>query len=153
MKEYITPEKKIELEQELDNLKNIKRKEIAEALEYAKSLGDLSENAEYNQARDDQAACEERISELEEYLKNVEIKAIHTSSKVEMGAKVHIRLDGEKADRVYTIVGSEEIDIANNKISYESPLGKALIGHTDDDVVKWMNPKGEEKSCKIISIE
>lgn len=135
MKEYITPEKKKELEQELSDLINIKRKEISESLEYAKSLGDLSENAEYNQAREDQATCENRISELEEFLKNVEIKSLHKSNKVDMGAKVHIRISGQNKDKFYIIVGSEEIDIENNKISYNSPIGKALLGHVDGDKV------------------
>ena len=153
MKEYITPEKKEELEKELKDLINIKRKEISETLEYAKSLGDLSENAEYNQAREDQATCENRISELEEFLKNVEIKSIHKSNKVDMGAKVHIRISGQNSDKFYIIVGSEEIDIENNKISYNSPIGKALMGHVDGDIVTWKSPKGEEMKCQIVSIE
>ncbi|MDI9354682.1 MAG: transcription elongation factor GreA [Cyanobium sp. MAG06] len=135
MKEYITSEKKLELENELSNLINVRRKEISESLEYAKSLGDLSENAEYSQAREDQVNCESRIAELEEYLKNAEIKELHSSNKVEVGTKIHLRISGEKKDRVYYIVGGEEIDVDNGKISYESPLGKALLGHVDGDIV------------------
>ena len=87
--EYLTPEKKLELEEELNTLKTVRRKEIADALEYAKSLGDLSENAEYHQAREDQANCEDRINHLEQILKNAVITTgKHKAGVVEVGVVV-----------------------------------------------------------------
>ena len=94
--EYLTNEKKEELEKELNQLKTVRRKEIAEALEYSKSLGDLSENAEYHQAREDQANCEDRISYLEEILKNVVIMDKSTGGNIFVGTTVKLTKKGEK---------------------------------------------------------
>ena len=141
--EYLTMEKKAELEKELDNLKTVRRKEIAEALEYAKSLGDLSENAEYHQAREDQANCEERIAHVEQILKNAVIATDHKSGFVEVGVDVTVLKKGEKETRTFSIVGSEESDSLANKISNESPLGKALLGKVKGDTVTFTTPKGE----------
>jgi transcription elongation factor GreA len=141
--EYLTIEKKAELEQELDNLKTVRRKEIADALEYAKSLGDLSENAEYHQAREDQANCEERISHIEQILKNAVITTDRKSGFVEVGATVVVTKKGEKENRTFLIVGSEEADSMAGKISNESPLGKAILGKVKGDTVTFTTPKGE----------
>ncbi len=142
--EYLTPEKKLELENELNTLKTIRRKEIADALEYAKSLGDLSENAEYHQAREDQANCEDRINHLEMILKNAVITTgKHKAGVVEVGVVVTVNKKGEKSDREFTLVGSEEADSLTGKISNESPLGIALLGKMKGDVVKVTTPKGE----------
>lgn len=142
--EYLTPEKKIALEEELNHLKTVRRKEIADALEYAKSLGDLSENAEYHQAREDQANCEDRITHVEQILKNAVIMTEHKAGGyVEVGTKVTVTKKGEKETREFLIVGSEEADLANGKISNESPLGKALLGRVKGDTVTFTTPKGE----------
>lgn len=141
--EYLTPEKKQELEEELHTLKSVRRKEIADALEYAKSLGDLSENAEYHQAREDQVNCEERIIHVETILKNAIIMTKPKAGLVEVGATVTITKKGEKTDRVYQLVGSEETDSQGGKISNESPLGKALLGKEKGDTVTVSAPKGE----------
>ena len=141
--EYLTIEKKQELEDELNKLKSVRRKEIADALLYAKSLGDLSENAEYNQAREDQANCEERISHLETILKNAVIMDKHTGHTVTVGATVTVTKKGDKVDKVFSIVGSEEADASSYKISNESPVGRALLGKGKGDVVKVETPKGE----------
>ena len=141
--EYLTIAKKAELETELDNLKSVRRKEIADSLEYAKSLGDLSENAEYHQAREDQANCEERISHIEQILKNAVITSEHKSGFVEVGTKVTVLKKGDKETRVFLIVGSEESDSLEGKISNESPVGKALLGKVKGDTVTLMTPKGE----------
>ncbi len=141
--EYLTLEKKTELENELNNLKTVRRKEIADALEYAKSLGDLSENAEYHQAREDQANTEERIAHLEQILKNAVIMGKHHSGTVEVGTTVTVEKKGEKTERQFVLVGSEESDSLKGMISNESPLGKALLGKSKGDVVKFMTPKGE----------
>jgi transcription elongation factor GreA len=143
LKEYLTAEKKVELEKELENLKSVKRKEIADAIEWAKSLGDLSENAEYSQARDDQARNESRISEIENILQNAIItNGPNTNSGISVGSTVIVKKsDGEV--NTFTIVGSEEVDIEEGKVSNESPLGSALLGKDAGDKVTFMAPKGE----------
>ncbi len=141
--EYLTPEKKKELDEELNMLKTVRRKEIADALEYAKSLGDLSENAEYHQAREDQANCEDRINHLEQVLKNAVITDKHHAGQVEVGTTVTVIKKGEKEERQFTLVGSEEADSFGGKISNESPLGSALLGKTKGDSVTFSTPKGD----------
>ena len=142
--EYLTLEKKTELEAELNQLKTVRRKEIADALEYAKSLGDLSENAEYHQAREDQANCEDRIAHLEQILKNAVVTAEKShAGRVEVGTTVTVIKKGDKEEREFTLVGSEEADSFAGKISNESPLGRALLGKTKGDTVTVETPKGE----------
>lgn len=141
--EYLTLEKKTELEHELSTLKSVRRKEIADALEYAKSLGDLSENAEYHQAREDQANCEERIAHLEQILKNAVIMDKHHSGTVEVGTTITVVKKGDKLERQFMLVGSEEADSLAGKISNESPLGQALLGKSKGDIVTFSTPKGE----------
>ena len=132
----LTPEGLAELSNELQQLKEVKRVEIAEKLKEAISYGDLSENAEYQEARDDQAQVELRIAELEEILKpgNYELIEDEKKSKKKKGINVGntVKLtskdeDGKK-DVTYTIVGSQEANIFENKISNESPIGRSLIG-------------------------
>lgn len=141
--EYLTAEKKKELEQELNHLMTVRRKEIADALEYAKSLGDLSENAEYHQAREDQANCEDRINHLDQILKNAEVVDKHHAGSVEVGTTVKVIKKGEKDERQFTLVGSEEADSLGGKISNESPLGSALLGKKKGDDVTFETPKGK----------
>ena len=141
--EYLTREKKEELEMELKELITVRRREIAEALEYAKSLGDLSENAEYQQAREDQATTEERIAHLEQILKNAVVMDKHHSGSVEVGSTVTVLKKGKSDEKVFTIVGSEEANSIEGRISNESPLGKALMGKRAGDSVTAHTPKGE----------
>jgi transcription elongation factor GreA len=141
-KHYISKEKFEDLQKEHEELRTIKRKEVAERLEHARSLGDLSENAEYHEARDDQAELEKRIEQIAEILKNAEIIAPHKSDKVEVGSTVVLQKKG--GDKVtYQIVGSEESDLASGKISYESPLGRALMGKMKKDAFVFETPKGK----------
>lgn len=142
-KEYLSKERHVELIKELDHLKTVRRKEIAQDLEYARSLGDLSENAEFNKAREDQAVIEDRIAQLESVLANAEIIKAHHSSTVEVGTTVHLKKKGETKSMVYTIVGSEEVDTAERKISLKSPIGSAVIGKVKGDEVKVKTPSGE----------
>ena len=142
-KKYISKEKKAELEQELQDLRAVKRKEVLDALEYAKSLGDLSENAEYHQAREDQGKLEERIQKIEEILKESIVAKKPSGENIGMGSVVTVCKKGEKATRVYTIVGGEEVDTANGKISHNSPLGLALIGHKKGDETSFETPGGK----------
>lgn len=149
---YITPENKKELEAELENLRTGRRKEIKEQLEFAKSLGDLSENAEYHQAREDQGKNEDRIAELEHILQNAEVVSKKNHSKVDVGAKVTVKKEGEKNNREYLIVGAEEADIFEGKISYLSPLGLALVGKAEGDKIVVESPNGKI-NYSIISIK
>lgn len=139
---YITEEKKQALIEELDYLKNTKRKEILDTLNSAKALGDLSENAEYHQAREDQGKTEDRINQIEYMLKSSTVVKKHRSSKVEIGTTVIIKKQGEKNTITYNIVGAEEADMAHNKISNKSPLGQALFGKSKGDSVVINTPKG-----------
>ena len=139
---YISTEKKKELEAELQDLKGNKRKAIIEALEFAKSLGDLSENAEYHQAREDQGKTEDRINQIEYMLQAAVVVKKHKSNKVEIGTTVVVKKEGSKENITYSIVGAEEADMSNNKISNKSPLGEALFGKEKGNSVSITTPKG-----------
>ena len=132
----------------LENLKVVRRKEVAQNLKEAREQGDLSENAEYDAAKDEQRDIEAQIVELENILKNAEI--IQDNDKSKDKIKLHdVEYD---EDIEYTIVGSSEADSLNNKISNESPLGAALIGKKVGDTVKIEAPVGEIE-YKIISVD
>lgn len=150
--EYLTQEKFDQFTRELEDLKTNKRKEIAEALEYAKSLGDLSENAEYHEARDTQARVEDRINHLESLLKNASIVSTHDTSAVAVGSIITISREGILDRRHYTIVGSEEADASTGKISVKSPLGQAALGKKKGDTFSFQTPNGSVK-CAIVEIE
>lgn len=149
---YISAEKRQELEHELVELQTTKRKEILDALEFAKSLGDLSENAEYHQAREEQGKLEERISAIEEILRTSTILKKRHSSVVEVGSTVVVQKAGEKTKQTFHIVGSEEADFAAGKISNLSPLGMALHGKKPGEVAKFTSPKGTIE-YKVISLD
>ncbi|WP_152396054.1 transcription elongation factor GreA [Paenibacillus guangzhouensis] len=141
----LTPEGLAQLQAELDDLKYVKRKEIANRIKIALSYGDLKENSEYHAAKDDQAFMETRIQVLESKLKRSRV--VDTSSldhsQVNIGSTV-VLYDRDFAEKVeYKIVGAEEADVLENKISYESPLGKALLGAKVGDLVKVDAPMGE----------
>lgn len=151
-KEYLTKEKFEELQKELETLKFTKRKEIADELEFAKSLGDLSENAEYHEAREAQAALEDRISQLESILASAEIVAVHHSNSVEIGSKVVVKKAGDDTKRTFTIVGSEEIDTASGKVSFKSPIGQSLLGKKKGEEFIVKTPVGDV-TYNVVSIE
>lgn len=151
-KEYLTREKYDKMKAELEELKTKGRKEIAESLEYAKSLGDLSENAEYQEARASQAEIEERIQKLELVMKNAEIVTAHHGDTVGVGVTVVIKKDGAKDEITYQIVGSEEADTKAGKISNRSPIGEAMMGKKKGDVFEVKTPKGSI-SYKIVSVK
>lgn len=150
--EYLTKEKYEELSKELADLKTTKRKEVAENLEYAKSLGDLSENAEYHEAREMQANIEDRIAKLEAMLKSAVIMSEHHSEMVGIGSVVDLLKQKSGARVKYKIVGSEEANLADSKLSIHSPLGAAMIGRKEEDAFKVNTPSGVV-DYKIISIE
>ncbi|HOY56168.1 MAG TPA: transcription elongation factor GreA [bacterium] len=140
---YITLEGLEKLKQELLTLKNIKRKDVLERIQIAKEYGDLSENAEYADARDEQAFIEGRIAELEEFMKNaIIIKEQSKNISVNIGSVVKIKDKSNKTVKEYEIVGSQESDPLSGKISNESPLGKAFLGHKVGEVVSVSLPKG-----------
>jgi len=141
-KEFITKERKIELENELKHLESVERKEIIEALDFAKSLGDLSENAEYHQAREAQGKLEDRIREIKRILKDAEVVSHRKSDKIEVGSTVTVQKKGDKDKKVFTVVGEGEADMSVGKISYQSPLGLALFGKKKGDKASFDGPAG-----------
>ena len=137
----LTAEGYLELETELKELKEVKRPEVIKALKEARALGDLSENSDYDAARNDQAQLEGRIKELEYKLEHCTIAQASSDGAVSVGATVVIEYDdGEEEE--YKIVGSLEADPFENKISNESPIGKAVIGHKKGETVQVESPNG-----------
>ena len=151
-KVYLSKEKLQELEGELEELKTVRRKEIAEKLEYAKSLGDLSENAEYQEAREAQASVEERISTVEALLKSAVVISGRRTDVADIGSVVTIQKTGDREKKQYTLVGSEEADAAEGKISNKSPLGEGMFGKKKGEEFISKTPAGDVK-YKIITIE
>ena len=140
----VTQEGYNKLVQEHEYLVTIRRKEVAELIKQARGFGDLSENSEYDEAKDAQGKLEARIAELEAMLKNIEI-VDHSNTDphtVNIGKKVKICFLDDEEEEEYEIVGSTEADAMLNKISYESPLGKAIMGAKADDVVSVDAPSG-----------
>ncbi len=137
----LTAEGYLALEQELNALKTEKRPEVIKALKEARALGDLSENSDYDAARNEQAQLEARIKELEFKLEHCTIADATDSDAVHVGNTVTITYDdGDREE--YKIVGSLEADPFENKISNESPIGKAIIGHKKGEVVEVISPNG-----------
>jgi transcription elongation factor GreA len=141
----LSQEKFDELKAELEKLTTTTRKEIAESLEYARSLGDLSENAEYQAARELQAATEERIRRLEHIIKSAVIISEKKKGVVGFGSKVTIKKKGDKAEHVYTIVGSEEANMREQKISHLSPLGEAMMNKKKGESFTFATPNGRQE--------
>ncbi|XKT74939.1 MAG: transcription elongation factor GreA [Patescibacteria group bacterium UBA2103] len=148
----LTREKFDELVKELDHLKTTRRTEIAESLEYARSLGDLSENAEYQEARELQAATEERIRKLEDIIKRAKIVSHKKGDEIDFGSVVTIKKVDDDQKHEYTIVGSEEADMRERKISHVSPLGSAMMGKKKGDEFTFETPNGKQQ-YKIVSVK
>jgi transcription elongation factor GreA len=153
---YVTEEGLAALEKELDELKSVRRKEVAEKIKVALSFGDLSENSEYDEAKNDQAMVEARIADLEIMLKSTVLidESELTNEKVNIGSKVEVSIvspDGAKSKREFKIVGSNEANPRNGKISDESAVGRALIGNKRGKTVSVETPAGVAK-YKIVSI-
>ena len=149
-KEYLTQEKFNEFVRELEQLKNIRRKEVAEQLEQAKALGDLSENAEYHEARDSQAMVEDRIAKLEGIIKSAVIITEQRTDTVNVGSIISVEKDGKKYS--YTIVGTEEADALSGKISIRSPFGQAALGKKKGDSFAFTAPAGTI-TYKLVDIQ
>lgn len=142
----VTKEGLKKLKDELENLKGVRRKEVAQRLKEAISYGDLSENSEYEEAKNEQAFIEGRILELEVKIKSAKIITEKSSDKkgkeVNIGSSVTIKGKGEEEEETYTIVGATEADPFDQKISNESPIGKALLSKTKGEMVKVPTPSG-----------
>ena len=150
---YLTQQGFEELKKELDNLINVKRPANIQAIKEARALGDLSENADYDAAKNDQAEIEGRIKKIEKMLQNVEIIEKGDSSVVSLGTTVSIKyVDDEDETDEYQIVGSQEADPFMSKISNESPIAKAIMNKKVGDIVEVESPNGVYK-IEIIDIK
>ena len=150
----LTPEGLEKLKQEIEYLSTTKRREVAERIKEAREFGDISENSEYDDAKNEQAMLEARIATLEDKLRSASvINASELSADVvRVGSQVHITDDnGKKA--TYTIVGSTEADPSANKLSNESPVGKALVGRKKGDVARVTLPNGRTRELTVTKIE
>ena len=149
---FLTSEGYLELENELHYLKTEKRKEVTQTLKDARALGDLSENSEYDQAREDQANLEKRIAEVEYSLEHaIVIDNNENDGKVGIGSSVELQYEDDDDTESYKIVGSQEADPFNNKISNESPIAAAIMGHKVGETVEVSSPDGCY-SVKIVAI-
>ena len=153
---FVTEEGLGALEKELDYLKTVRRKEVAEKIKVALSFGDLSENSEYDEAKNEQAMMEARIADVEVMLKNAVVidESELNNETVHIGSRIEVAItagDGRKSKRDFKIVGSNEADPRNGKISDESAVGKALIGRKSGQVVSVETPAGISK-YKIVTI-
>ena len=151
-KEFLlTSEGYLDLETELNELKNSERPRIIEAIKEARAQGDLSENADYDAARDEQAKIEARIQELEYMLEHAKIIEKRSGDKVSVGTTVTVKYVDDDEEEIYSIVGSMEADPFENKISNESPIGKAIMNKKVGDIISVESPNGNY-DIKIVNI-
>ena len=151
----LTPEGLKELKKKIDFLSGDRRREVAERIKEAREFGDISENAEYDDAKNEQAMLEKQIADLEEKLRSARVidsKSVDTDV-VSVGVTVHVK--DQKTDKSvkYKIVGSAEADPSENKLSNESPVGRALLGHKRGETVSVQVPRGPARKLKITKIE
>jgi transcription elongation factor GreA len=151
----LTPEGLEKLKAEIEHLQTAKRREVAERIKEAREFGDISENSEYDDAKNEQAMLEARIASLEDKLRAATvIDASELDSEVvRVGSLVNVKDEGSGKSLKYTIVGSTEADPGDNRLSNESPVGKALVGHKRNDVVKVQLPNGKYRELKITKID
>jgi len=140
---YLTPEGMVKLKEELDELVNIRRPALAKRLRQAIQQGDLSENADYITAKEEQGFLEGRIQQIEAMLRNaVVIEESGPAGEVRLGSRVTVVEEGGEGPEVFQLVGPAEADPGNGRVSYESPLGRALVGRKVGDVVRVEAPAG-----------
>ena len=154
-KEPITVEGLEKLKLELDQLKNIKRPQIVAAIAEARSHGDLKENAEYHAAKEQQAQMESRVIEINDVIARanvIDIKKIENNGNIIFGSTVAVKDLGDNKKKIYKIVGRDEADISKNLIYFKSPIGKALIGKSLEDMVVVETPSGE-KTFEVLNIQ
>ena len=150
-KELITQEKLTQLEQELQDLKTVQRPLVGDRVATARALGDLSENAEYHAARSEQGKLESRIMEIESILKRAVIIKRSGSANVELGATVVVQKDGDTDTKTFMIVSDTEADLAQGKLSINSPMGLAILGKNAGDSFEMVTPRGTV-SYKLIDV-
>ena len=151
----LTPEGLERLKDELQQLQTTRRREVAERIKEAREFGDISENSEYDDAKNEQMMLEQRIAQLEERLRSAQVisaKDVSTDS-VQVGSVVSVKDEKTGKSVKYTIVGSAEANPKENKLSNESPVGRALIGHKRNDVVSVQVPRGPARKLKITKID
>ena len=151
----LTPDGLEKLNSELEYLQTEKRREVAERIKEAREFGDIAENAEYDDAKNEQAMLEAKIAGLEEKLRSASVidsKGLSTD-QVRVGSVVHVKDEKTGKSVKYAIVGSAEAKPAENKLSNESPVGKALLGHRRNEVVEVPVPRGPKRKLKITKIE
>ena len=151
----ITPDGLEKLKEEIEHLTTVKRREVAARIKEAREFGDIAENSEYDDAKNEQALLEQRIAQLEERLRRatvVEQGDVDTST-VGVGVLVHVKDQKSGDSQKFHIVGSAEANLAEQKLSNESPIGRALQGHKRGDVVTVDTPRGPKKKLKITKIE
>ena len=151
----LTPEGLENLKKEIEYLSTEKRREVAERIKEAREFGDISENSEYDDAKNEQAMLEKQIAELEDKLRSATVideKEV-TTDVVSVGATVHVKDQKTEKSVKYKIVGSAEANPSDNKLSNESPVGKALLGHKRNDIVSVPVPRGPARKLKITKIE
>ena len=151
----LTPEGLEKLQAELEDLTTNKRREVAERIKDAREYGDISENSEYDDAKNEQAMLEARIATIEERLRSATVVKAEdlTTDVVQVGSAVHVKDQSTGKSDTYQIVGSTEANPAQKKLSNESPVGRALIGHKKNDVVTVQLPNGSARELKITKIE
>jgi transcription elongation factor GreA len=151
----LTPEGLDKLKDEIEHLSTVKRREVAERIKEAREFGDISENSEYDDAKNEQAMLEARIASLEEKLRSASVidASELDSNVVRVGSLVSVKDEGSGKSLKYTIVGSTEADPSENRLSNESPVGKALLGRKKGDSVKVTLPNGKSRELKITKID
>jgi transcription elongation factor GreA len=151
----LTPEGLEKLKHEIEVLSTDKRREVAERIKEAREFGDISENSEYDDAKNEQMMLEQRIAQLEERLRSAQVvdpKDISTDA-VQVGSIVSVKDEKTGKSQKFTIVGSAEVQPGENKISNESPIGRAVLGHKRNDTVSVQVPKGPARKLKITKID
>jgi transcription elongation factor GreA len=151
----LTPDGLIKLKAELAHLQVAKRREVAARIKEAREFGDISENSEYDDAKNEQAMVEARIAQLEDQVRSatvIDAKELSTD-QVKVGSTVHVKDEKTGKSVKYTLVGSAEANPAENKLSNESPVGKALLGRKRNDTVEVAVPRGPKRKLKITKIE
>ena len=151
----LTPDGLAKLKAELEHLQVDKRREVAARIKEAREFGDISENSEYDDAKNEQAMVEARIAQLEDQVRSatvIDAKELSTD-QVKVGSTVHVKDEKTGKSVKYTLVGAPEANPAENKLSNESPVGKALLGHKRNETVEVAVPRGPKRKLKITKIE
>jgi transcription elongation factor GreA len=151
----LTPEGLQKLQSELDDLQTNKRREVAERIKEAREFGDIAENSEYDDAKNEQMMLEQKIAQLEERLRSAQVvnPSELSTDLVRVGVTVNVKDEKTGDSDKYTIVGSAEANPSEKKLSNESPVGKALIGHKRGDTVDVALPNGKKRKLKITKID